>query len=147
MNSLPVQASDSSERSRLLTKAISRWDNEGGADFDGGYPAASAECSTDALPLTNAELVQLQIRVIALENLLAVVLADAPDRQLNLAREIANCITPQPGFTQHPLTIRAATRMLGFIERSGHLRMLQFGEVSVVDLPIGGHDLDTRSAD
>ena len=76
----------------------------------------------DALPLKNVELVQLQIRVIALENLLAVLLADASDQQLNLAREIADCISPRPGFTQHRLTIHAAARMNNLIERSGRLR-------------------------
>lgn len=121
------------ERSRLLAKAISRWDNEGGAGINGNYLAASGDLLTDALPLTNAELVQLQIRVIALGNMLAVLMADASDRQLKLMREIADCITPQPGFTPHPLTVHAAARMLGFVERSGHLRRQQFEEASVSD--------------
>lgn len=134
------QKSNSTERNRLLAKAISRWDNEGGASIEGSYPAASAALSTDALPLTTAELVQLQIRVIALENMLSVLMANASDRQLQLAREIADSITPQPGATPHPLTIHAAARMLGFIERSGHLRALQSKEASVGDLPNGGLD-------
>lgn len=147
MNSLSDGASDSTERSRLLAKAISRWDNEGGAGDEGELPPASVEVLTDALPLTNAELVQLQIRVIALENLLAVLLADASDRQLNLAREIANCITPRPGFTPHSLTIHAAARMLGLVERSGHLRTLQSAAASVDDPLGGGHAPDIGSAD
>jgi hypothetical protein len=141
MNPLSDQAANSPERSRLLNKAISRWDNEGGAGIEGNYPAASVELLTDALPLTNAELVQLQIRVIALENMLAVLMADASDRQLKLVREIADCITPQPGFTPHPLTIHAAARMLGFIERSGHLRTLQFEDANVGDSANGGLDV------
>ena len=147
MNTLPDQESDSPERSRLLTKAISRWDNEGGAGEEGNVPPASVELLTDELPLANAELVQLQIRVIALENLLAVLLVDASDWQLNLAREIANCITPHPGFTPHRLTIHAAARMLGLIERSGHLRMLQSEALSVDDPPVSGQAPDIRSAD
>jgi hypothetical protein len=59
-------------------------------------------------PLGNAELVQMQIRVIALENLLITLLAEGSDRQLEVAREIAAYISPRPGFTQHPLTVRAA---------------------------------------
>lgn len=134
------QKSDLMARKLLLAKAISRWDNEGGACIDANYPAASAALLTDALPLTNAELVQLQIRVIALENMLSVLMADASDRQLQLVREIAGSITPQPGFTQHPLTIHAAARMVGFIERSGHLRALQCEETSVGDAPNDGRD-------
>ncbi len=138
MYPLTYQKTDSIERSRLLAKAISRWDSEGGAGINGNYLAGSAESLTDALPLTNAELVQLQIRVIALENMLAVLMADASDRQLKLVREIADCITPQPGFTPHPLTIHAAARMLGFIERSAHLRTLQIDEASDGDSPNDG---------
>ncbi len=56
-------------------------------------------------PLSNAELVQLQVRVIALENLMITLLADGSDRQLELAREMATYISPRAGFTHHPLTI------------------------------------------
>ena len=147
MNTLSDRAADSPERSRLLAKAISRWENEGGAGDGERVPSASSELPGNALPLTNAELVQLQIRVIALENLLAVLLVDASDWQLNLAREIANCITPHPGFTPHRLTIHAAARMLGLIERSGHLRMLQSEALSVDDPPVRGQAPDIRSAD
>ena len=125
MKVLSDRKSDSSERSLLLSRAISRWDNEGGAGEGERVPAGSKEWLADALPLTNAELVQLQIRVIALENLLAALLVDASDQQLNLAREIADCITPRAGFTPHRLTIHASARMTSLIERSGHLRKLQ----------------------
>jgi hypothetical protein len=52
-------------------------------------------------PLTNAELVQLRIRVIALENLVIALLAQAPDRQLTLARGMALYISPRAGFAPH----------------------------------------------
>ena len=113
----------------------------------GVYPPASVELLGDALPLTNAVLVQLQIRVIALENLLAALLVDASDLQLNLAREIADCITPGPGFTAHRLTIHAAVRMTRLIERSGHLRNLQSAAANVGDPPVSGQVLDIGSAD
>ena len=69
-------------------------------------------------PLTNAELVQLRIRVIALENLVIALLAEAPDRQLTLARGMAIYISPRAGFTPHPITLRAADEMLSLIDRA-----------------------------
>jgi len=114
--------SDSSDRSRRRAQALSRWNNEGGAGEGGTEHPASTELPPEALPLTNAELVQLQIRVIALENLLAVLLAEATDHQLELARDMAACILPRPGHTPHHLTIHASARMINLIERAGHLR-------------------------
>jgi hypothetical protein len=73
--------------------------------------------------LTNAELVQLRIRVIALENLVITLLAGASNRQLDLAREMAAYISPRPGFTHHPLTIHAAAQMIDLIDRAGHFRV------------------------
>ena len=64
-----------------------------------------------ALWLTNAELVQLQIRVIALEQLVIVLLSEATDRQKAMALELASAISPRPGFTPHRLTIHAAAQM------------------------------------
>ena len=69
-------------------------------------------------PLTNAELVQLRIRVIALENLVIALLAEAPDRQLILARGMATYISPRAGFTLHPITLRAADEMLSLVDRA-----------------------------
>ncbi len=111
-----------SGRARLLAKALSRWDNEGGAGEGGREHPASGDLLTDALPLTNAEIVQLQIRVIALENLLTVLLAEASDHQLQLVRDMAAYISPRPGFTPHRLTICAAARMINLVESASHLR-------------------------
>jgi hypothetical protein len=58
MNMLSDREFDASERGRLLARAISRWNNEGGAGDGGRVPPASAELLPDALPLTGAELVQ-----------------------------------------------------------------------------------------
>jgi hypothetical protein len=69
-------------------------------------------------PLTNTELVQLRIRVIALENLVIALLAEAPDRQLILARGMASYISPRAGFTPHPITLRAADEMLSLVDRA-----------------------------
>ena len=86
----------------------------------------SSDALTDALPLNDAEIVQLQIRVIALENLLTVLLAEASENELELARDMAAYISPRPGFTPHRLTIHAAARMINLIEGAGHLRRLRF---------------------
>ncbi len=65
----------------------------------------------NVLRLTNAELVQLQIRVIALEQLVIVLLTEATDRQKSMALELAKTISPRPGFTPHRLTIHATAQM------------------------------------
>jgi len=69
-------------------------------------------------PLSNAELVQLRIRVIALENLVIALLAEASERQLALVREMSTHISPRPGFTAHRLTINAADEMLRLMDRA-----------------------------
>ena len=106
--------------------ALSRWNNEGGA---GPCGPREGQISTEAQPevpeLTNAELVQLRVRVIALENLVISLLAEAPDKQLDLAREMAAFISPRPGFTHHPLTIHAATHMIDLVDRAGHFRAVK----------------------
>lgn len=74
-------------------------------------------------PLTNAELVQLQIRVIALENLVVALLAHAPEQQLELVRDIAASIFPRPGV-EHRLTVQAAAQMEHLSQRSRRLQGL-----------------------
>ena len=76
----------------------------------------------DVPALTNAELVQLRIRVIALENVMITLLAAASDRQLDLIREMAATISPRPGSTQHPLTLQVANQMNHLVDRAGHFR-------------------------
>jgi uncharacterized protein YeaO (DUF488 family) len=109
---------------QLRQKALSRWDNEGGATRQGPQKDASGGRSepTDVPELTNAELVQLRVRVIALENLVIALLAEADDRQIALAREMAAYVSPRPGFTQHPLTFHAASHMVDLVERAAQFR-------------------------
>ncbi|MGQ0622697.1 MAG: hypothetical protein ACT4QA_22810 [Panacagrimonas sp.] len=98
--------------------ALSRWDNEGGAQ-----PGRTKELAHDDVPdLTNSELVQLRVRVIALENVVIALLADANEWQLDHVREMAAYISPRPGYTQHPLTLHAADQMIQLVERAGHFR-------------------------
>jgi hypothetical protein len=114
---------DPVDNSQQRQMALSRWDNEGGAGPCGPQVGRiSAEAQSEVPELTNAELVQLRVRVIALENLMISLLAEASDRQLDLAREMAAYISPRPGFTQHPLTIHAATQMIDLVERASHVR-------------------------
>lgn len=68
-------------------------------------------------PLSNAELVQLQIRVIALENLVVALLADASEQQLERVRGIAASIFPRPGVA-HRLTAHATAQMEHLTQRS-----------------------------
>ena len=113
-----------SERAQLLARAVSKWDDE---EAEGKYsrvPPVSGALPTAALPLTNAEIVHLQVRVIAIENLLKVLLADATEEQLKLMRDVAGLITPQAGYTQHPLTIQAAACMMNLVDSAAHLRDL-----------------------
>jgi hypothetical protein len=99
-------------------RALSSWDNEGGA-----LAPIANHPPLDKLPeLTNAELVQLRIRVIALENLVMALLAEGSDKQINAAREMATYISPRPGFTQHPLTVQAAKHMNDITERAFSFR-------------------------
>ena len=91
-------------------------------DFLGPDTALACNRPLEAPPLTHAELVQLQSRVIALENLVVALLAQGTLQQLELARNMATYISPRPGFTPHPLTTHAAARMVHFVERADHFR-------------------------
>ena len=124
-----------SERAQLLAKAVSRWDNEGGAGEGGRVNPEPGALLTDALPLTNTELAHLQVRVIALENLLKVLLVNASAEQVALMRDVATSISPRPGCTQHPLTIHAAACMINLVESAGHLRALPSGPPKIEAAP------------
>ena len=120
---MPRENSDTSSDRDQRQRALSRWDNEGGAGPEGPATGSALDSGRIAVPdLTNAELVTLRIRVIALENLMISLLATASDDQLRLAREMASYISPRPGFTQHPLTIHAAAHMIDLVERADHFR-------------------------
>lgn len=106
--------------SDVRLSALSRWDNEGGA-----IAAAAHEAQPDVPDMTNAELVLLRVRVIALENLLIAVLAEGSDRQRQTAREMADVISPRTGSTQHTLTIRAAQHMTDLVDRAIHIQAVQ----------------------
>jgi hypothetical protein len=111
------------EDARMLGKAVNRWENEGGSEA--GEAEVQADAPADAgipnqvrVKLTDAELVQLQLRVIALENLVTALLAHAPPETAELVRAVAANISPRPDSTQHHLTVRAAAQMIHLLERS-----------------------------
>jgi len=109
--------------SDLRLKALSRWDNEGGAGPGSPQEGETSVTVPPDIPnLRDAELIQLRVRVIALENLMIMLLAEGSDRQMELAREMAAYISPRPGFTPHPLTTHAATHMVDLVDRAIHYR-------------------------
>jgi hypothetical protein len=117
-------ASDRQDRARQRQSALSRWENEGGASLGPSKANVSPEgkASEAAPPLTDAELIQLQVRMIALESLVIALLAEASDAQLQLARDMVAFISPRPGFTPHRLTLHAASQMRSLLERAGWFR-------------------------
>jgi hypothetical protein len=107
------------ESSQLRERALSMWDNESGAGPNGPQKTPiPTDIATASPKLTNAELVQLQVRVIALENLVIALLSRATLRQLELIREMASYISPKLGFTPHALTIHAAAQVVHLAERA-----------------------------
>lgn len=126
----PMKNVAKASRSRKLTEpagqrrsALSSWDNEGGAEPGHAMQNAVAGDEPPAtVPADCVELAQLHMRVIALEHLVITLLAQASDEQRDFARRMAACITPRPGFTQHPLTIQAAAQMIHLVHRGSHFR-------------------------
>jgi hypothetical protein len=92
MSAMPDTTPELSDLSTQRERAISRWDNEGGAGPEGPQDGSKPnEMNADVPDLTNAELVQLRVRVIALENLIIALLAGVSDKQLEIAREMRPC--------------------------------------------------------
>ena len=119
---------DSMESAKQRQRALQRWNNEGGAGPGGRPVDVSVEAAlASAPPLGNAELVQLQIRVIALESVVITLLAQATQAQLELVRDMAAYISPRPGFTPHPLTVGAAGEMMTLVDRSSAFRPMEDG--------------------
>lgn len=107
------------------SQRLSEWDNEGGAGRCGPKESTAGLPPPEIPELTNTELVQLRIRVIALENLVTALLAGAPERLHDLARSMATQISPRPGMTSHPLTTQAASHMNELVDRALHYRDAQ----------------------
>lgn len=117
------QGSDPVREALQRQRALSRWDNEGGAEPCG--PQVAPTSVEDQIPMpanAPAELGALHVRVIALENLVIALLATASDQQLELASDMASYIAPRPSSTHHPLTTHAAAHMIDLVERASRFR-------------------------
>ncbi len=106
------------DREEIHRRAIGRWETEGGS-LDGLH---EEHVSTVAGEIGDAEDGNIKVRLIALENLVVALLAEAPESQSELVREMARFISPRPGMTPHRLTIEAARNMLALVERAAHYR-------------------------
>jgi hypothetical protein len=104
--------------SEELRTALSQWD-----DIDAAAALRAVEAAHSP-ELSNVELVHLRVRVIALENLVIALIAQGPDQLIDVTRKMASYITPRPSFTQHPLTIQAASKMIDSIDRAIRFRKL-----------------------
>jgi hypothetical protein len=99
--------------------ALARWDNEGGAAAMELPPAIASRTPLFSQPeLCNTEIVQLRVRVVALENVLVALLAQSSDHGLTQARAMAAYISPRAGFTPHPITLHAATQIVHLVARA-----------------------------
>lgn len=113
------KTSEANKDVEALRRALSQWEDEGGA---GALSPSTGEAKTGGLKLTNIEYAELRTRVIALENIIISLFANASEQQLEQVREMADYISPRPGFTPHPLTIQAAAQMIHLVERASRFR-------------------------
>ena len=69
----------------------------------------------------HAELVQMRMRLITLENIVLGLLSGASDEQIDQIRKRADMIEPRPEASRHPLTELAAGDMRKFLERAARM--------------------------
>ena len=69
----------------------------------------------------HAELVQMRIRLITLENIVLGLLSGASDEQIDQIRKRADMIEPRAEASRHPLTELAAGDMRKFLERAARM--------------------------
>ena len=107
-------------------RAIGRWENDGGAAPASLHKAPGPpNYATVAGKIGDAEDGNIRVRLIAIENILVALLADAPGDSLELIREMSAFISPRPGATPHRLTIEAARNMMAIVERAEHYRRIR----------------------
>ena len=83
--------------------------------------------------MSDTELEQLRIRVVALENIVIALLATASDREVDLVRKMAAHISPRPGATPHRVTLHAASEVISLVERAEPFRRRRAERPRVVD--------------
>lgn len=96
-------------------------------------PHSSSDDEAPMPKMGEAEMGALHIRVIALENLVIALLADASDRQLEMSRNMARYIAPREGFTNHPLTAHAAAHMTHIVERAARFGNGELPQANDID--------------
>lgn len=117
------QGSETPQATLLRQRALSRWDNEGGAGSDGSQMELAETGDQDRVMRTDAaELAALHIRVIALESLVVALLAGGSDRQIEQARSVAQSIVSRQGAEPDELARHAAIHSAGLIDRGIDLR-------------------------
>ena len=106
-------------RAAAHRRAIGRWESEGGSSNDWVHPQ---EPTTVVGAIGDAEDGNIRVRLIALENIIVALLAEAPQSQSDLVLEMARYISPRAGATPHRLTIEAGRNMMALVERAAHYR-------------------------
>lgn len=102
--------------------ALARWDWEGGVAGDAAaLPTTAPLLRAHVWEVVDTEMAQLRMRVVALEHLVLALLVHGSVGQRAAAGAMAAYILPRPGFTAHPLTIRAAARMAQLVGRASAL--------------------------
>jgi hypothetical protein len=104
---------------KTLERAVTRWENEGGAK---GNRDPDTNQATIVGEVGDAEEVNIRVRLIALENIVVALLASDAQDVPELVREMAQYISPRSEATPHRLTIEAARNMLAIVERAEHCR-------------------------
>lgn len=109
-------------------RVLSRWADDGATEPDILQASSNPDVGQPPFPkIDDAELQALHVRVIALENLVIALLAQASDGGREQARDLAAVVAPRPGSTQHKLTTRAAGHMVDLVERAQRLRRREPG--------------------
>ena len=78
--------------------------------------------ATVAGKIGDAEDGNMLVRMIAVENIIVALLADASESQSERVREMARYISPRPGSTPHRLTTEAARNMLAILKRAARYK-------------------------
>lgn len=122
-NRVSVLRNDDSAHTASKRLAIARWETDGGAGHGGSQRDTVLSEEVPIPDLTNAELVQMRIRIIALENIVIALLSSATLAQRQAASDIMGLIVPQSGAHPHPLTLHAATQMERLLGRAEHFAL------------------------
>jgi len=115
---MTISTSNSADATSTQSQnAFKRWDNEGGA-LPGG-------AQSDLHQRTNAELLRLRVRVMALENMIISLLSEGADHQQATVRDMAGRIAPRAEGTQQPLRPKSSDQLDDMVNRAQDFRSVQ----------------------